>query len=251
MQTENNIEVKEAQYSYDFMCSTCRLDENDLETIASIVSKDFNDEGKMEITASPTESLLKAHPDSKELTFSTMQEFINNPDIRKDTNKYDFQIVYENSGAKIRISLPRKKRPFNTYKTIDISGTNETSCIGKFIMLKNFLSTRSSMFNKIIHRGSNPLGFMFLLYSELALLGCCFSGVVTKVYYLSALSAFAILGAVMLLSMIALWFLPKTTIVLGKKEKWYTNYIFTSWVVGLLTAAATIIAALIPFWLAK
>lgn len=244
--------MENKNYSYDFMCSTCRLDEGDLNTLNTLVSKDFEGaEYSLEIIAQPIEKYLKKNPDKKELKFGSMSDFINNEDIRKHPEGYDCTILYNNPGISIRISFPRNKKIFSQYKTIEISGSNETSCVGKFIMLKNFLSQRSSMFSKIIHRGSNPLGFMFLLYSELALLGCWFSGIVTKVYYLSALSAFSILGAVMLISMIILWFLPKTTFIIGKPEKWYSSPVFIGWAVGLLTVAATIIAALVPFWLAQ
>lgn len=244
--------MENKNYSYDFMCSTCRLNEEGLNALHTIISKDFEStESSLEIIAQPVEKYLKKNPDKKELKFGSMSEFINNEDIREHSERYDFTILYTNPGISIRISLPRNKKMFSQYKTIEISGSNETSCIGKFIMLKNFLSARSSMLSKIIHRGSNPLGFMFLLYSELALLGCWFSGIVTKVYYLSALSAFSILGAVMLICMIVLWFLPKTTIILGKPEKWYSNPAFIGWAIGLLTVAATIVAALVPFWLAQ
>ena len=117
----------------------------DLIDLENLIKQDFNDIYKYEILVSPTEKYIHKQQNAPQYCLNSIIEIKAKNELLNNINNYSIKFLILADGIDIRLSFTNDK----WFRTLDASGKNQTLYYGKYILLRDYLTTKKTWYSSI------------------------------------------------------------------------------------------------------
>lgn len=139
-----------------------KLTLQDLIDLENLIRQDFNNVCEYEILASPTQKYIHKQQNAPQYSFGSITEFKAQNQLLNNINNYSIKFLVSADDIKINLSFTNK----DWLRTLDVSGKNQTLYYGKYMLLKDYLTTKKTWYSCIY----SPLFANFLSVILLSIL---------------------------------------------------------------------------------
>lgn len=117
----------------------------DLIDLENLIKQDFNNIRKYEILVSPTRKYIHKQQNAPQYSLNSIIEIKAKNELLNNINNYSIKFLILADGIDIRLSFTND----NWSRVLDASGKNQTLYYGKYILLRDYLTTKKTWYSSI------------------------------------------------------------------------------------------------------
>lgn len=113
--------------------------------LENLIRQDFNDVCKYKILASPTQKYIHKQQNAPQYSFGSITEFKAQTQLLNNINNYSIKFLVSADDIEINLSFTNE----DWSRALNVSGKNQTLYYGKYMLLKDYLTTKKTWYSCI------------------------------------------------------------------------------------------------------